>query len=244
MLVSLATRLFRAIGRRSITTAAAGSYHHGAISSGEKLSRPQRRPARDGQNLSDRYVRLEKSLRGKEMFSKELDDLAETNPPVPADLQPKKLAKTTNTFHGFVVPEEPKPPADDECCMSGCAVCVYDLHEEAVEAYNEAVAALQTSLTSLSIPESKWPAQIRPKGTSSSRSPQQAKGAVLSAFEEMERKLELKRKEKEAEEARIAVRLAQQKRKTQLIGIKGPSSVDTVLNELYEGLRWVFFSKR
>ena len=56
-------------------------------------------------------------------------------------------------FHGFVVPKEPKPPEPDgefpasfhleldnegaclECCMSGCAVCVYDLYEDALLAY-------------------------------------------------------------------------------------------------------------
>jgi len=63
--------------------------------------------SRGGQNLSDRYLRLEKALRGKEAYvgrTKELSELATT--PAPA-------VHVQETFHGFTVPQMPKPPADD-----------------------------------------------------------------------------------------------------------------------------------
>lgn len=79
--------------------------------------------------------------------------------------------------------------------MSGCAVCVYDLHGESLEAYNEAVAALRTSLSALGIPPAEWPAHIRPKENSAStdKLTESRKGVIMDAFEEMERKLALKR---------------------------------------------------
>ncbi|KIJ91882.1 hypothetical protein K443DRAFT_685677 [Laccaria amethystina LaAM-08-1] len=35
------------------------------------------------------------------------------------------------------------PPADDECCMSGCAVCVYDLYEESLASYEDSITTLR-----------------------------------------------------------------------------------------------------
>lgn len=77
--------------------------------------------------------------------------------------------------------------------MSGCAVCVYDLHEESLEAYNEAVAALRGSLTARHIPTVEWPAHIQPKESAPKAGQDSRKGVILSAFEEMERKLALKK---------------------------------------------------
>jgi len=80
--------------------------------------------------------------------------------------------------------------------MSGCAVCVYDLYEESLSAYKASVQSLRSALTASSIPEDEWPAHIRTTHMSSTGS-----GAVLSAFEEMERALEEKRARRSAGEA-------------------------------------------
>ena len=77
--------------------------------------------------------------------------------------------------------------------MSGCAVCVYDLHEEALKAYKEAVLSLQNSLSALHIPMDEWPSSIRQQDTSEPSGPDKRKEMVLNAFEEMERSLKLKR---------------------------------------------------
>lgn len=73
--------------------------------------------------------------------------------------------------------------------MSGCAVCVYDLYDEALTDYTDKVSALHTSLRVLHVPEDTWPSSIRP---SRSQSTQPKKSAALSAFEELELRLKQK----------------------------------------------------
>ena len=81
-----------------------------------RLSRYPRQQGGVGQNLSDRYLRLEKSLRGREAFSKELDGYSHNSSSIPMVTQSNirsKSSKPVQMFHGFEIPEEPKPPADD-----------------------------------------------------------------------------------------------------------------------------------
>ena len=87
------------------------------------LSRYPRQQARGvGQNLSDRYLRLEKSLREREALLSKKEELdryshnSESIPAVNTQSNPrsiKSLSKPVQLFHGFEIPEEPKPPADD-----------------------------------------------------------------------------------------------------------------------------------
>jgi hypothetical protein len=72
--------------------------------------------------------------------------------------------------------------------MSGCAVCVNDLYEDALTAYNESVTALRASLTSLGVSEDTWPPEIKRK----TRDETPKKSIAFSAFEEMERALAAK----------------------------------------------------
>jgi len=37
-------------------------------------------------------------------------------------------------------PSAPEPPLPSDCCGGGCERCVYDLHEEALARYREALA--------------------------------------------------------------------------------------------------------
>ena len=72
--------------------------------------------------------------------------------------------------------------------MSGCAVCVYDLYQESLDAYRTAVASVRASLASRGVPMEQWPENIRldlERKTSPS--------IILSAFEEMERNLKARR---------------------------------------------------
>jgi len=86
--------------------------------------------------------------------------------------------------------------------MSGCAVCVYDLYEETLEAYKEAVLSLRNSLSALHIPDDEWPISIRQQGASEPSVPGKQKEMVLNAFEEMERALKLKRQSEAEAQAR------------------------------------------
>lgn len=83
--------------------------------------------------------------------------------------------------------------------MSGCAICVYDLYEESLQAYKESLVALRSSLSASSIPESEWPERIRT--TAKIPTADKRQDAVFSAFEEMERQLKGKREWRAAVEA-------------------------------------------
>ncbi|KAI6038332.1 hypothetical protein EDC04DRAFT_2509182, partial [Pisolithus marmoratus] len=162
-----------------------------------------KRPQRSGQNLTERYRRLENSIRGKNVLVRAAYDIsrdAASNAELQTPHNSSGDGASTNTIAGFVIPEEPKPPADDECCMSGCAICVYDLYEESLLAYKKSVATLRASLAASSVPESKWPPNIRTTTTRSSTTVKQ-KDVVLSAFEKMERTLKEKREQRAAVEA-------------------------------------------
>jgi len=157
----------------------------------------QKRPTRGGQNLSDRYRRLERSIRGKEVL-KRLDQSLPRGLRYPSSSSRKDDAKT---FRGFRIPEEPKSPGADECCMSGCAICVYDLYQDSLTTYNESIASLRSSLLALRIPESEWPFNVR---TSSARVNLEHNSNVsLNAFEELERAIKEKQQERSVKDINI-----------------------------------------
>ncbi|KAF7324494.1 Oxidoreductase-like domain-containing protein [Mycena kentingensis (nom. inval.)] len=143
-----------------------------------------KRPIRGGQNLSLRYRRLEQSLRGKAALRKDRDVLEPHTPGVEAAKRPAVVL-----FRGMEVPQEPKAPASDECCMSGCAVCVYDLYEESLTAYRDALAAFRSTLVALGVPQAEWPATTRSDGGDIRPA---SKSVVKDAFEELERALAAK----------------------------------------------------
>ncbi|KAI0065231.1 hypothetical protein BV25DRAFT_1822377 [Artomyces pyxidatus] len=150
-------------------------------------------PKRGGQNLSERAQRLERMLREKEAFSQ---DVYHTSSPFATTSIPTRpwtsAPQTVTTFRGLVIPEKPREPEADECCMSGCAVCVYDLYEESLSAYTSSLKTVQASLTAMDIPTSEWPESIRPL-KEQPRSRQSSNSVSLSAFEQMERALKAKR---------------------------------------------------
>lgn len=74
--------------------------------------------------------------------------------------------------------------------MSGCAICVLDLHQESLAIYAESIIALRTSLSALGVPEAEWPATIR-KSTTSAES--HRKDVSGDAFAAMERALQAKK---------------------------------------------------
>lgn len=79
-------------------------------------------------------------------------------------------------------------------------MCVYDLYEEALVEYKDSVTALRAALSARHIPETEWPAHIR-TGNTNHTMPEKSKGAVLDAFEEMERVLKEKRDKRAAVES-------------------------------------------
>ncbi|KAH9939869.1 oxidoreductase-like protein [Amylocystis lapponica] len=153
----------------------------------------QKYPTRGGQNLSARYRRLERSLRGKKAYGARITELAEDAQDI-ADAHPEtphaasKPRAGANMFMGFVIPQEPRAPESDECCMSGCAICVYDLYADALEDYKRSVDMLRTGLSARHIPEEVWPPQIR-QGTAQDEKKTSTRNVSMDAFEALERSL-------------------------------------------------------
>ncbi|KNZ73272.1 hypothetical protein J132_08041 [Termitomyces sp. J132] len=153
-----------------------------------------RRAHTRGQNLSTRYQRLEKSLREKEGLAQNIEHLVKY--PNVGGTVTNTPQKRVEIFHGFEIPKEPRPPQDDECCMSNCAVCVYDLYEESLNEYRKSIADLRTTLSTRNIPEEEWPQNVRSATTLTTSGDR--KKAVLNAFEELEQALAKKHRAAEA----------------------------------------------
>jgi hypothetical protein len=73
----------------------------------------QKRPTRGGQNLSNRYRRLERSIRGKGALLKGLETLPRPSAPVSSRGPPTQGQADNKMFRGFRIPEEPKCPEAD-----------------------------------------------------------------------------------------------------------------------------------
>ncbi|KAJ4478631.1 oxidoreductase-like protein [Lentinula edodes] len=157
-------------------------------------SRARQHSQRGGQNLSERYIRLEKSLRGKEALEAEYENLHRSTLTGPSAGKNAVADNTDDTFRGLVIPEKPREPQSDECCMSGCAVCVYDLYEDSLAAYREAVAKVTATLNVMGVPESDWPWTLR--SSSGVTGTERKKDVTLSVFEQMEREIQ-RRKQQE-----------------------------------------------
>ncbi|TFY53131.1 hypothetical protein EVJ58_g9622 [Rhodofomes roseus] len=162
----------------------------------------QRLRSRGGQNLTARWKRLERSLRGKGGYEARRDTLIEQADHASADAEMSTLstnAPRTRTFYGLALPERPKEPQSDECCMSGCAVCVYDLYAAALEDYKHALDALHSALQARGVPEREWPVEVARKDVAEEKTPKSSHNVALSAFEELERSLRAKREREAAE---------------------------------------------
>ncbi|KAI0037235.1 oxidoreductase-like protein, partial [Vararia minispora EC-137] len=155
-----------------------------------------RRIESHGRNLSARYEQLERSVRSKKTLEGYLAQTHTANVSISSESgRLSSEAKLAQTFHGLIIPDKPVEPAPDECCMSGCAVCIYDLYEESMESYRRALDRVRSSLVGMNIPSSTWPTEIRLPGfgtASEKGQPSSQKGIVLDAFEEMERRLQEK----------------------------------------------------
>lgn len=80
-------------------------------------------PQRGGQNLSYRYRRLEKTLRGKEALSRDIGALAFKTPFPEANTANRTGVAQYQTCRGFHIPERPKPPQDDGMLLFLCINC-------------------------------------------------------------------------------------------------------------------------
>ena len=68
-----------------------------------------------------------------------------TAPPAPSSMGPTKI-------RNIVIPLKPPPPGPEECCMSGCAHCAYDIYAEDLQDFHSRLASVRTRLAQLSPP--------------------------------------------------------------------------------------------
>lgn len=78
--------------------------------SNESIAR-LKRSNHESQNLSERYKRLEQSLRGNESRLSEIDDRSTSSYSV--TISKSKSKPSQRVYHGLIVPEAPKPPEPD-----------------------------------------------------------------------------------------------------------------------------------
>ena len=125
------------------------------------------------------------------------------------------------TIRGIVIPLKPPPPGPEECCMSGCAHCAYDIYAEDLEDFHSRLSSVRTQLTQLEPPVTRdeWRADLLGEYPSSSTDSESGKAGsgdddvkeraqrevdrvigdldpTMRAFLEMERKLKKQEREK------------------------------------------------
>ena len=89
--------------------------------------------------------------------------------------------------------------------MSGCAICVYDLHEEALSKYKETIARITSSLREMNVSESEWPSELLSSNEDRSDGGTNGKSPSMTAFEELERKLKAKKETRDSKMPQISM---------------------------------------
>lgn len=59
-------------------------------------------------------------------------------------------------IRGVRIPARPRAPGPEDCCMSGCARCVYDLYSEDLQEYQANLEEARSQLTALSLTRAEW----------------------------------------------------------------------------------------
>ncbi|GAA6056906.1 hypothetical protein JCM3770_001319 [Rhodotorula araucariae] len=82
-----------------------------------------------------------------------------------APAPPPPPARTKRRVLGIELPAKPDPPAADECCMSGCATCVYDIFLEDLEHFHSSVSAARSAVldrlrAGARLDNGAWPAEV------------------------------------------------------------------------------------
>lgn len=122
--------------------------------------------------------------------------------------QLSKSDKQPIYVRGVLVPRTPDAPGPEDCCMSGCARCVYDLYKEDLDDYQETMSEVRKKLEEMKPPLSdvEWDVQLLGKrpgqaGAGKADGAQEAEAIeikgldpTMKAFLEMERAMKKKQK--------------------------------------------------
>ncbi|KAJ2778490.1 hypothetical protein H4R18_004561 [Coemansia javaensis] len=81
------------------------------------------------------------------------------------------------------LPPKPEAPSNDDCCMSGCELCVWDLYDQDMREYQRQAVAAREALEAQGRPV---PRQLRPEHLRDSVDP------AMRAFLDMEREMAMR----------------------------------------------------
>ncbi|CDS11151.1 hypothetical protein LRAMOSA03414 [Lichtheimia ramosa] len=109
-------------------------------------------------------------------------DLSSPALPTPPPAPPKQ--HVTLKGKSIELPEKPPPP--DTCCMSGCAVCVWDLYEEDMQEYQAKKQEIRDMFEEAGEP---LPASLKRSNKSVIEEMEDEMDPTMKAFRAMERKL-------------------------------------------------------
>ncbi|KAJ2573072.1 hypothetical protein IW140_000471 [Coemansia sp. RSA 1813] len=86
------------------------------------------------------------------------------------------------------MPPKPEPPSNEDCCMSGCEFCVWDLYDEDMREYQKHATKAREAFEAQGkvVPE-----QLRPENLRDSMDPS------MRAFLDMEREMAMKIQQEE-----------------------------------------------
>ncbi|KAJ2772842.1 hypothetical protein IWQ57_001587 [Coemansia nantahalensis] len=82
-----------------------------------------------------------------------------------------------------MLPPKPEPPSNDDCCLSGCEFCVWDLYDEDMRAYQKQATEVRVALEAQGRPV---PEQLRPEFLRDTVDPS------MRAFLDMEREMAMR----------------------------------------------------
>lgn len=109
---------------------------------------------------------------------------------------------------GHLVPTKPDPPGPEDCCMSGCAVCVYDLYRDALTDWQDNLDGLRETLLSLPPTEVEWNDELLGSSREEAQKRLAAKrggGGAGAGPSEEEQQREAQRKEEEDRQREDAI---------------------------------------
>ncbi|KAF8985557.1 hypothetical protein BGZ46_003563 [Entomortierella lignicola] len=89
-------------------------------------------------------------------------------------------------YHGFSIPVKPTPPGPEDCCMSGCAHCIYDIYEEDRQHYKQQLAKVLGEIEKAGLPP---PQNLPVSSVTVNNDGDSDMNPSMKAFLELERKL-------------------------------------------------------
>ncbi|KAJ2504774.1 hypothetical protein IWW47_002366 [Coemansia sp. RSA 2052] len=81
------------------------------------------------------------------------------------------------------LPPKPEPPSNDDCCLSGCEFCVWDLYDDDIREYQKQASAIRDAFAAQDKPV---PECLRPENLHDAVDP------TMRAFLDLEREMAMR----------------------------------------------------